>query len=88
MFVAVQLSLPGLYLPPVFKSWVLSFPPQIIISLSVQTAVWPDRSVGALAVLVAVQVLLLGLYLPPVFKGLTPSYPPHTIISPLVHTAV
>ena len=39
VLVAVQLSVPGLYLPPVFKSVPLSIPPQTIISLPVQTAV-------------------------------------------------
>ena len=36
MLVAVQLSVLGLYLPPVFPSCI---PPQTIISLPVQTAV-------------------------------------------------
>ena len=39
MLVAVQLSVLGLYLPPVFKSELPSAPPQTIISLPVQTAV-------------------------------------------------
>ena len=40
VLVAVQLSVPGLYLPPVFRSaGVASIPPQTIISLPVQTAV-------------------------------------------------
>ena len=39
MLVAVQLSVVGLYLPPVFKGVVGSVPPQTIISLPVQTAV-------------------------------------------------
>src|SRR5207237_7937797 len=38
VLVAVQLSVPGLYLPPVFKSLPL-YPPQTIISLPLQTAV-------------------------------------------------
>jgi len=39
VLVAVQLSVPGSYLPPVFKSpWELC-PPQTIIALPVQTAV-------------------------------------------------
>ena len=38
VLVAVQLSVLGLYLPPVFK-WLVSTPPQTIISLPVQTAV-------------------------------------------------
>jgi hypothetical protein len=39
MLVAVQLSSPGLYLPPVLKTLAKSFPPQTIISLPVHTAV-------------------------------------------------
>ena len=88
MLVAVQLSVLGLYLPPVFK-WLgpLVSPPQTIISLPVQTAVCKFRPPGALVVLVAVQLSVLGLYLPPVFKEL-PLYPPQTIISLPVQTAV
>jgi hypothetical protein len=63
----VQLSVPGLYLPPVFKA-PGPLPPQTIISLPVQMAVWTHRPAGALVVLVAVQVSVLGSYLPPVFK--------------------
>src|ERR1043166_4682392 len=73
--VAVQLFVPGLYLPPVLKGTKFSFhPPQTIISLPIHTAVWPVRAVGALVVLVAVQLFVPGLYLPPVF-----STPPQTI---------
>jgi hypothetical protein len=68
MLVAVQLSVLGLYLPPVFKSLLLSAPPQTIISLPLQTAVCSSRAAGALVMLVAVQLFVLGLYLPPVFK--------------------
>ncbi len=64
--VATQLSVLGLYLPPVFKKVPLS-PPQIIISLPVHTAVWVSRLSGALVVLVAVQLSVPGLYFPPVF---------------------
>ena len=39
VLVAVQLSVPGLYLPPVFKSLTPFPPPQTIIWLPVQTAV-------------------------------------------------
>jgi hypothetical protein len=39
VLVAVQLSVPGLYLPPVLKSLPLLVPPQTIISLPVHTAV-------------------------------------------------
>ena len=39
VLVAVQLSVPGLYRPPVFKTPLLPAPPQTIISLPVHTAV-------------------------------------------------
>src|SRR6266487_5704320 len=48
------------YLPPVFRAALASYPPQTIISLPVQTAVWDSRAAGALVVLVASQVLVLG----------------------------
>jgi len=68
VLVAVQLSVPGLYLPPVLKYvGPDAAPPQTIISLPVHTAL-ELRAVGALVVLVAVQLSVLGLYLPPVFK--------------------
>ena len=67
VLVAVQLSVPGLYLPPVFRKLPPTSPPQTIISLPVQAAVWPDRALGALVVLVAVQLSVLPLYFPPVF---------------------
>ena len=66
VLVAVQLSVPGLYLPPLF-SGEPSYPPQIIILFPVQTALCAVLAEGALAVLVAVQVFVLGLYFPPVF---------------------
>ena len=87
MVVAVQLSLPGLYLPPVLKmSGNPPLPPQTIISLSVHTAVCWYRAEGTLIKLVAVQLSVLGSYLPPVLKR--PGHPPQTIISLPVHTAV
>ena len=86
VLVDVQLSVLGLYLPPVFKKNWLSCPPHPIISLPVQTAVCKYRAVAALVVLVAVQLSALGLYLPPVFDSGKP--PPQTIISLPVHTAV
>ena len=46
VLVAVQLSVPGLYLPPVFKAPVPSDPPQTIISLSVHTAVCNVSGIG------------------------------------------
>src|SRR4029077_17237011 len=55
MLVAVQLSVVGSYLPPVFKAGPFH-PPQMIISLPVQTAVWLFRAEGALVRLVGVQV--------------------------------
>ena len=50
-------------------------PPQMIISLPVQTAVCTVRRLGALMVLVAVQLSVPGLYLPPVFKSETACLP-------------
>ena len=88
VFVAVQLSVLGLYLPPVFKKLPPN-PPQTIIWLLVQIAVWASRASGALAVLVAIQLSVAGLYLPPLFKRLKLKvFPPHTIISLPVQTAV
>jgi len=57
MLVALQLSVLGLYLPPVAQKFEESLPPQTIISVPVHTAVWPPRAEGALDVAVAVQVL-------------------------------
>jgi len=64
VLVETQLSVPGLYLAPVFEKP----PPHTIISLPVHTAVWDARPKGALMVLVSTQLSELGLYLPPVFK--------------------
>jgi hypothetical protein len=64
---AVQLSVLGSYLPPVFD-WLPSLPLQTIISRPVQTAVWYARAVGALLTLLGVQLSVLGLYLLPVLK--------------------
>jgi hypothetical protein len=88
VLVAVQLSVPGLYLPPVFKTLLPSYPPQTNISLPVHTAVCPYRAEGALVVLVGVQLWVVKLYLPPLFKTWLPSYPPQTIISLSVKTTV
>ena len=89
VLVAFQLSVLGLYLPPVPWPPEPVNPPQTIIPLPVHAAVCSFRAEGALIVLVVVQLLLLGLYLPPLFK-LPPSslLPPQTIISLPVHTAV
>jgi hypothetical protein len=67
LLVVVQLFVPGLYLPPEFKKLPFS-PPQMIISLPLQTAVCWTRAEGALAVLVGTQLSMLGLYFPPVFE--------------------
>jgi len=88
VLVAVQLSVLGLYLLPVFKSLGMKFlPPQTIISLPVHTALCPCRLEGALVVLVAVQLSVIGLYLPPVPVGKVKGTPPQTIISLPVQTA-
>ena len=89
VLVAVQLSVLGLYLPPVFKKLlpVSSTPddhftagPHCRVSVS---------GIGRIVVLVAVQLSVPGLYLPPVFKvAAVINAPPQTIISLPVHTAV
>ena len=90
MLVAVHEFVLGLYRPPVFDGKRFSrSPPQTIISLPVQTAVWKCRASGALAVLVAVQEFVLGLYRPPVFNEVgQQAFPPQTIICVPVQTAV
>ena len=73
VLVAVQLSVLGLYLPPVFKLLPLAFRPRR--SFHCRSTLPCERigAAGALVVLVAVQLSVLGLYLPPVFKALVPS---------------
>jgi hypothetical protein len=88
VLVGVQLSAPGLYLPPVSESSRGVPPPHTIISLPIDTAVCQYRPEGALVVLVAVQLSVLGLYLPPVSKIPRSPAPPHIIISLPVQTAV
>jgi hypothetical protein len=57
VLVAVQLSVLGSYVPPVFKSLTpLLYPPHTIISLPVQTAACRYRAAGAFVVLVGVHV--------------------------------
>ena len=60
ILVAIQLFAAGRYSPPVFKKIRLfgmsKYPPQTIMSLPVQTAVWLSRPSGALVVVVAVQL--------------------------------
>src|ERR1700756_788146 len=76
--VAVQVSVLGLYLPPVLNTFEIFPPPQTIISLPVHTAVCEYRAKGALVAVVAVQLSVLGLYLPPVLKSAMSSVPPQT----------
>src|SRR5262247_2061943 len=59
-------------------------PPQTIIADPVQTAVWPRRPAGALAVLVSVHASRMGSYKPPVSR----LEPPQMSIFEPVHTAV
>ena len=69
VLVAVQLSVLGLYLPPVFeRREPHAFRPRR--SFHCRSTLPCERigAVGALVVLVAVQLSVLGLYLPPVFK--------------------
>ena len=68
VLVAVQLSVPGLYLPPVLKTVGGSHPPQTIISLPVHTVECWNRPWGTLIMLVAFQLSVPGLYLPPVLR--------------------
>src|SRR5438477_2218270 len=82
-FIAFQVSVAGLYLPPEPTPPVELTPPQTIISLPVQTAVAESRGLGALTVLTGAQVFVAGLYLAPVFD----EPPPQTIISLPVHSA-
>jgi hypothetical protein len=66
--VATQVSVLGLYLPPVFTKSASPSPPQTIISPPVHTALCHLRASGASFVLVASQLFVTGLYLPPVLK--------------------
>ena len=69
VLVAVQLSVLGLYLPPVFKrDEVAVSAPDDHFAAGPDCRVTTRRPSGALVVLVAVQLSVLGLYLPPVFK--------------------
>jgi hypothetical protein len=67
--VAIQLSVPGLYFPPVFKLLKPSVPPQTIISVPVHTAVCPFLGDGASVTVVGTQLSVARLYLPPVFNS-------------------
>ena len=74
--VALQVSVLGLYLPPVLKEVQQFVPPQIIISSPVQTATEERLGKGAFVTLVAVQLSVPGLYLLPLFKSPLSLYPP------------
>ena len=76
MLVAVQLSVPGLYLPPCSNSWCRHIRPRRSSHCRSKPPCDECRASGALVVLVAVQLSVLGLYLPPVFKALAPSVRP------------
>ena len=67
VLVAVQLSVPGLYLPPVFKRWQILRPRR---SFHCRSTLRCDDlgAAGALVMLVAVQLSVLGSYLPPVLR--------------------
>ena len=80
----VQLSVPGLYLPPVLSIWVTA--PDDHFAPGPHCRVKASAG-GRAVVLVGVQLSVMGLYRPPVFKKVPP-YPPQTIISLPVQTAV
>ena len=91
VLVAVQLSVTGLYFPPVFHSCVSALAaPDDHFAVSPHCRGRDSGSKGALFVLVGVQLSAPGLYLPPVLiKGGSPAAaPPQTIISLSAHTAV
>ena len=70
VLVAVQLSVLGLYLPPVFKCrWYHHIHPRRSFHCRSRLPCDRYRPAGALVVLVAVQLSVLGLYLPPVFNS-------------------
>ena len=74
VLVAVQLSVLGLYLPPLFKRLPPSVHPRR--SFRCRSRLQCERSAeGALVVLVAVQLSVVGSYLPPVFDSIGSSAP-------------
>src|SRR5947207_12394666 len=89
MLVVIELSVVGLFLPPVFYGRKFPpTPPQMIISLPLHTAVWEYRASGAFVGLVGIQLSVLGLYLLPVFTAPLSPDPPQMTISLSLHTAV
>jgi len=85
--VGVQLSVTGVYRAPDVRAVMPSEPPQMTMTLPVQTLVCSERAVGAPVAPVGVHVSRAGEYRPPV-PIWVPLYPPHTIMSPPVQTAV
>src|SRR5678816_210493 len=79
----------GEYLPPVFSA-ARSLPPQMSISLPVQTAEWALRGSGAFRVEVALHLSPAGSYAPPVSRQRERSEtdPPQTTIDCPVQTLV
>jgi hypothetical protein len=68
VLVADQLSVSGLYFPPVSKTAKGGpKPPQTISSLPVHTPVCSSQPDGVLSEPVFAQLFVIGLYLPPVF---------------------
>jgi hypothetical protein len=93
--VGVHVFAAGLYRAPVFKpapagtpmtTW--SAPPQMIISVPVQTAECPSRALGAFDMAVGAQLSVDGLYLAPVSKGVLRTFPPQITMTLPVQTAV
>ena len=84
--VAVQLSVLGLYLPPVLRNRHVIIRPRR--SFRCQSTLPCDRSGrGRVGRAGGRPTIGAGIVLPPVFKS-APLYPPQTIISLPVHTAV
>src|SRR5512143_2734412 len=91
--VANQVLVEESYSPPVSRNGGLdgeepAEPPQTIIRLPVQTAVWPRRAAGALTREVGLQASAIGSYRPPVFIAAGKKHPPQTIILLPVQTVV
>src|SRR5262245_926058 len=85
----VQVSVAGLYRPPVSSSSLETpWPPQTSRRLPVQAAVWKERRSGAFSAEMGVQVSATGSYRPPVPQKLpASSWPPQIRTALPVHTA-
>ena len=86
VLVAVQLSVLGLYLPPVFKTF--PYPPQTIISLSVHTAVCNVSGFGRVGGAGGCPTVGAGIVSAAGIQIARRHNPPQTIISLPVQTAV